>query len=119
MGAQRFVGIRSGLTGDTIIVFPVYSRGELRVRRPGGGGVSPVLGRLHRASLWENYGVAILPGGTEVLCGPGGAEDTGSHISMLDAAMSVLQYLSDQGDPRLELEGYAGAGAVVGQAAAA
>lgn len=106
MAAQRFIGIRSGLTGETIIMFPTYSRGELRIRTPEGfnGGnsvrISPVLGRIHKLSVWENSGFAIQEDGVLVDCG--------IHISALDAAMSILQCLSDQLDPRLELEHYVG-----------
>lgn len=116
MGAQRFIGIRSGLTGQTIIFFPVYTGGELRVRdrswRPDRGsgvindGFGPVLGRLTRRKLWENHGVAVQEDGVAVDCG--------IHISTLDASMAVLQHLSDLCDSRLDLEGYAAemAGAV-------
>ena len=109
---QRFLGIRSGLTGTTLILFPHWTcvgslvgagAGRvLRLRHPWGseaGEIGEPLGVVRRVrfgdyptTIWTTTGKRI---------------HLGRHLSTVDGAMSILQYLSNRNDPRLRLEEYA------------
>ncbi len=126
---QDFVGIRSGWTGETVLIFPVLGRtlvGDGAARRTGSGyhvlrlrpagwwdigeggergrGIGPPLGKVWAPRTGHCVGVAMLADGREIDCGV--------DVSPLDVAMNIIQYLSDHCDPRLDLERYGvGAGA--------
>ena len=125
--SQKFIGIRSGLTGETVIMFPGYtlvpgsartagSVGavlELRLEHPWQDLTVPgeVLGHIRYEGRFSHTAVAVLESGVEVPVGE-------SFHYLVDAAMAILQYLSDHGaggpgdgagtgDSRLYLREYA------------
>lgn len=113
---QGFIGIGSGVTGDTVIVTPVWTpvagtggrtgrrkASELHLRlAPGWEVEEDVLGTAEAITTWVVRSCAVLLDGTSVRM-----PDT---ITNTDAAMQILQYLADALDPRLCLEFYALAG---------
>lgn len=106
---QGFIGIRSGLTGETVIMLPVWSNvpgqprdGELRIRLAADRSVEEdVLGtvRYIEDGVWIPH--VCEADGTRTQLDP--------VIGSTDAAMDILQYLSDACDPRVHLEHHANA----------
>lgn len=110
---QGFIGIRSGLSGETVIMLPVWSNvpgqpgtAELHLRLTADCEVEEtVLGTVRYVTYGKLIPCVLETDGTLVELTP--------VITTTDAAMDILQYLSDARDPRLWLEHYAGTEAVV------
>lgn len=114
---QKFIGIRSGLTGDTVIMFPSYvlvpgtgksahsvgSVVELRLEHPWQDLSVPgeVLGHILYEGRFAHKPWVRLSGSGEWV------ELPGTFHYPVDAAMAMLQYLSDLEDDRLHLREYA------------
>lgn len=96
---QGFIGIRSGLTGETVIMCISWHKARdlryLRIWWDGTASRSAVLGSAVEGSSGTIYPAVWQP------------DDSTVHlltaITWTDAAMDILQYLSDRCDPRLRL----------------
>lgn len=104
---QGFVGVRSGLSGETVIMLPVWSNvasvgrmGNLRIRLAADcAAEEPILGSVQYVRYSHYIPFVYEADGTVV--------ELMTVITTTDAAMDILQYLSDACDPRLHLEHHA------------
>ena len=97
---QGFIGIRSGLTGETVIMCISWHKAHevryLRIWWDRTASWSQLLGAATSGSPGVIYPTVWRPDDNNIVQLP-------TAITWTDAAMDILQYLSDECDPRLRL----------------